>query len=33
MNSFRKRGFLERRPRGNGGVQIHRSMMSVVLQD
>ena len=33
MNSFRKRGFLERRTRRNGGLQIHRSMMNVVLQD
>jgi hypothetical protein len=30
MNKFRKRGFLERR--GND-VQVHRSMLSVVLQD
>ena len=33
MNSFRKRGFLERQTLQNGGVQIHRSMMNVVLQD
>jgi CRP-like cAMP-binding protein len=33
MNSFRKRGFLERHTLRNGGLQIHRSMMSVVLQD
>jgi CRP/FNR family transcriptional regulator, cyclic AMP receptor protein len=33
MNSFRKRGFLERQTLQNGGIQIHRSMMSVVLQD
>ena len=33
MNTFRKRGFLERQTRRNGGLQIHRSMMSVVLQD
>jgi CRP-like cAMP-binding protein len=33
MNSFRKHGFLERRSLRNGGLQIHRSMMSVVLQD
>jgi CRP/FNR family transcriptional regulator, cyclic AMP receptor protein len=32
MNSFRKRGFLERQTPRNGGVQIHRSMMNVVLQ-
>lgn len=31
MNSFRKRGFVERQTRQNGGVQIHRSMMSVLL--
>ena len=31
MNSFRKRGFLERQTPQNGGVQIHRSMMSVLL--
>ena len=30
MNRFRKLGFLERR---SGGVQVHRSMLSVVLQD
>jgi len=33
MNSFRKRGFLERQTLQNGGIQIHRSMMNVVLQD
>jgi CRP-like cAMP-binding protein len=32
MNSFRKRGFLERQTLQNGGLQIHRSMMSVLLQ-
>jgi CRP-like cAMP-binding protein len=32
MNSFRKRGFLERRTLDRG-IQIHRSMLSVVLQD
>jgi len=32
MNSFRKRGFLERQTPQNGGVQIHRSMMNVLLQ-
>ena len=30
MNKFRKLGFLERR---DGGVQVHRSMLSVMLQD
>lgn len=33
MNTFRKRGFLERHSERNGGVQVHRSMLSVVLQD
>jgi len=33
MNSFRKRGFLERQTLQNGGLQIHRSMMNIVLQD
>jgi CRP/FNR family cyclic AMP-dependent transcriptional regulator len=33
MNSFRKRGFLERRTLRDGGVHIHRSMMNIVLQD
>lgn len=32
MNSFRKRGFLERQTLRNGGLQIHRSMMSILLQ-
>jgi DNA-binding MarR family transcriptional regulator len=32
MNSFRKRGFLERQTLQNGGVQIHRSMMNVLLE-
>jgi CRP/FNR family transcriptional regulator, cyclic AMP receptor protein len=32
MNSFRKRGFLERQTLQKGGVQIHRSMLSVLLQ-
>ncbi len=32
MNSFRKRGFLERQTLENGGLQIHRSMMNVLLQ-
>ena len=31
MNSFRKRGFVERQTLQNGGVQIHRSMMSLLL--
>lgn len=33
MNEFRKRGYLERNSERNGGVQVHRSMLSVVLQD
>lgn len=33
MNNFRKRGFLERQTLQNGGLQVHRSMMDVVLQD
>ena len=33
MNKFRKLGFLERHRERDGGVQIHRSMLSVVLQD
>ena len=33
MNNFRKLGFLERHSERDGGVQIHRSMLSVVLQD
>jgi CRP-like cAMP-binding protein len=32
MNSFRKRGFLEPQTRANGAVQIHRSMMTLLLQ-
>lgn len=32
MNSFRKRGFIEPQTAANGGVQIHRSMMTVLLQ-
>jgi len=32
MNSFRKRGFIERQTPQNGGVQIHRSMINVLLQ-
>jgi CRP/FNR family transcriptional regulator, cyclic AMP receptor protein len=31
MNSFRKRGFIERQTAKNGGTQIHRSMMDVLL--
>jgi CRP-like cAMP-binding protein len=31
MNSFRKRGFLERRSERNGGLQVHRSLLTVVL--
>jgi CRP/FNR family cyclic AMP-dependent transcriptional regulator len=33
MNKFRKLGFLERLSERNGGVQVHRSMLSVVLRD
>jgi CRP/FNR family transcriptional regulator, cyclic AMP receptor protein len=33
MNSFRKLGFLERHSERDGGVQVHRSMLSVVLQE
>jgi hypothetical protein len=33
MNNFRKLGFLERNPERTGGVQLHRSMLSVVLQE
>jgi CRP-like cAMP-binding protein len=33
MNTFRKRGFIERHSERNGGVQVHRSMLSVVLQE
>jgi CRP-like cAMP-binding protein len=33
MNSFRKHGFLEGQTLRNGGIQIHRSMLNVVLQD
>ena len=32
MNSFAKRGFLERRTLKNGGLHVHRSMMNVLLQ-
>jgi CRP/FNR family transcriptional regulator, cyclic AMP receptor protein len=33
MNKFRKLGFLECRSERYGGVQVHRSMLSVVLRD
>ena len=33
MNKFRKLGFLERHRERDGGIQVHRSMLSVVLQD
>jgi CRP/FNR family transcriptional regulator, cyclic AMP receptor protein len=33
MNTFRQLGFLERHGVRDGGVQVHRSMLSVVLQD
>ena len=33
MNKFRKLGFLERNGGRDGGVQVHRSMLSVVLQE
>jgi CRP-like cAMP-binding protein len=33
MNTFRKRGFLERRSERDGGLQVHRSMLTVVLQE
>ena len=33
MNKFRKLGFLIRNSERNGGLQVHRSMLSVVLQD
>lgn len=33
MNSFRKRGFLERHRQCDGGLQVHRSMLTVVLQE
>lgn len=33
MNNFRKLGFLERHSERNGGLQVHRSMLSIVLQD
>ncbi len=33
MNRFRKLGFLERNRERDGGMQVHRSMLSVVLQE
>jgi len=33
MNDFRKRGFLERHSERDGGLQVHRSMLTVVLQE
>jgi DNA-binding IscR family transcriptional regulator len=33
MSDFRKRGFLERHSSRDGGMQVHQSMLSVVLQD
>jgi CRP-like cAMP-binding protein len=33
MNDFRKRGFLERHCERDGGLQVHRSMLTVVLQE
>jgi CRP/FNR family transcriptional regulator, cyclic AMP receptor protein len=33
MNKFRKLGFLEHRHERDGGLRVHRSMLSVVLQD
>jgi CRP/FNR family transcriptional regulator, cyclic AMP receptor protein len=33
MNRFRQLGFLERRNQREGGIQVHRSMMTVVLRD
>ena len=33
MNEFRKLGFLERHNERDGGVQVHRSMLGVVLQE
>ena len=33
MNTFRKRGFLERHSERDGGLQVHRSMLTVVLQE
>ena len=33
MNDFRKRGFLERHREREGGLQVHRSLLTVVLQE
>jgi len=33
MNTFRKRGFLERHRERDGGLHVHRSMLTVVLQE
>jgi CRP/FNR family transcriptional regulator, cyclic AMP receptor protein len=33
MNGFRKRGFLERRARRDGGLRVHRSLISVLIED
>jgi CRP/FNR family cyclic AMP-dependent transcriptional regulator len=33
MNRFRKRGFLERHTGRDGGLRVHRSMLTVVLQE
>jgi hypothetical protein len=33
MNHFRKLGFLERHSKRDGGLQVHRSMLTVVLQE
>src|SRR5688572_6965869 len=33
MNNFRKRGFLERHSQRDGGLQVHRSLLSVVLHN
>ena len=33
MNKFRKLGFLIRNSERDGGQRVHRSMLSVVLQD
>jgi CRP/FNR family cyclic AMP-dependent transcriptional regulator len=33
MNHFRKKGFLERHTERNGGLQVHRSLLNLVLQN
>jgi DNA-binding IscR family transcriptional regulator len=33
MNKFRKLGFLERHTGRDGGIHVHRSLLSVVLGD